>query len=188
MSSCALMLFLCVLLTGASSFAGNTLTCTSPDREYVLELQNAGAKSRLLLLKEGHVLWRQPSGDFDQLSAAWAPDSREVLFVGNDRFSLNYLQIKRDAIRSASIDEKAFEKEGEDLIPYNWNAPNQGSIPHDLIMNIRALKEKGQFSGVLVRAKWPHKYEVKFIMTIFDKGGRVFSSSVLFWNPESIPW
>lgn len=138
------------------------ITQESPNKEFVFGLTNKSTKSEFFLSFKNNWIWSDSGELLEKLIAAWSEDSSYVLFVGEDRMSLKELYINGyTSATCVSINESNLLDYGASLIKYNSSIPNQGSIPHDLIVYIKRIK-KNEYLGLYKRAKYPDVAIVKF--------------------------
>jgi hypothetical protein len=156
------LFFSCLLPAHAETLAA----LDSPDHRLRLELHQEAHDHTLYLYRHGQLIWHWPAGVWDRLVAAWSSDSSELLFVSaEDRFTLNYLPMK--TLFCSPIDETPLLKWGEKVVPYNWNATGQGSIPHDNIFNLDPGAQPRSFRLIYYRSGAPgSRYTTTFDVSL----------------------
>jgi hypothetical protein len=168
----AVMKCLCLVIVCAASASDMPAQVTSPNRQYEFAMKNrADGTAGYVLSSEGKQIWEKAGSARDIVVAAWSPDSKQLLFVEEDRLSLRLVTVTGGRVSSFPVDVKPLIRAGEGLLPYDWRAKGQGSIPHDLIVEIVPLEET-TFGGVYLRAKFPEQVAMVFKVVLPKVGDR----------------
>lgn len=177
------------------------LLIESPNKKYTFILESGNKENRstadnsgntFILTDTTKIIWQSQAGTIDSLVASWSPNSDYILYVDENRVSIKFISNIDSKITVHKIDITSLLQKGKAVIDYNWNIPNQGSIPHDLITDIKNV-DSNNFYGIYVRAKFPKRVVILFKLKLFFDENKFIKSKIIIkkslihkWN-EDIP-
>ncbi|HEX4086681.1 MAG TPA: hypothetical protein VHY22_17345 [Chthoniobacteraceae bacterium] len=159
-------LFSILILMICNATFASPLLLKSPDGNYEFSLQHCDdGTGKHCLVRKGELIWSEAGGNQAGLVAGWSAGSDLLIFVEQDRMSLKLLSIKGENVTATKLDVQPLCKVGAAEVPYDWNAVGQGSIPHDLVKELKPLG-KNTFGGVYLRAHYGIRVAVPFKLKI----------------------